>query len=63
METQQRKPYYVLRYNTANLVLHEGVGIDVYPNSGKAIQLYLTDEEVHKFDGKKKYVNYWNSIM
>ena len=49
----QRKPYYVLRLKTSNLVLHEGIARDVYPNSGNGIQLYLTDEEVQKYDGNK----------
>ena len=64
METQ-RKPYYVLRYKTSNLVLHEGIGIEVYPNSGKPIQLYFTDEEVQKFDGKKigKELEPYNEVM
>lgn len=64
METR-RKPYYVLRYKTSNLVLHEGIGIEVYPNSGKPIQLYLTDEEVQKFDGKKigKELEPYNEVM
>lgn len=51
----ERKPYYVLRMKTSNLVLHEGIGREVYPNSGNAIQLYLTDEEVRKYDGNKAY--------
>lgn len=49
----ERKPYYVLRLKTSNLVLHEGIVRDVYPNNGNGIQLYLTDEEVQKYDGKK----------
>lgn len=54
METQ-RKPYYVLRLNTSNLFLHEGIGREVYQNGGYTLQLYLTDEEVKKYDGKKVY--------
>lgn len=55
METHERKPYYVLRMKTSNLVLHEGIGREVYPNGGNALQLYLTDEEVRKYDGNKVY--------
>ena len=50
METQQRKPYYVIRVRYSCLKLREGIGREVYPHSGKAIQLYLTDEEVQKYD-------------
>ena len=53
METHERKPYYILRMNSSNLVLHEGIGREVYPHYGNTIQLYLTDEEVQKYDGKK----------
>lgn len=52
METQ-RKPYYVLRPFSSNLKLHEGIAREVYPHSGNGIQLYLTDEEVQKYDGKR----------
>ena len=49
METQ-RKPYYVIRHHTSYSKLREGIGREVYPHSGNAIQLYLTDEEVQKYD-------------
>lgn len=49
METQ-RKPYYVIRYKDSCLKLREGIGREVYPHNGNAIQLYLTDEEVQKYD-------------
>ena len=51
----ERKPYYVLRMKTSNFILHEGKARDVYPHSGNGIQLYLTDEEVQKYDSKKVY--------
>jgi hypothetical protein len=47
-----RKPYYVLRPVNSNFKLHEGIGRDKYPNSGNAIQLYLTDEEVQKYNSE-----------
>ena len=50
METQQRKPYYVIRYKDSFSKLREGIGREVYPHNGNAIQLYLTDEEVQKYD-------------
>ena len=50
METQQRKPYYVLRIANSCSKLREGIARQVYPHSGKAIQLYLTDEEVQKYE-------------
>ena len=49
METQ-RKPYYVIRQHTSYSKLREGIGREVYPYSGNAIQLYLTDEEVQRYD-------------
>ena len=49
METQ-RKPYYVLRPYNSYSKLREGIGREVYPHNGNAIQLYLTDEEVQKYD-------------
>lgn len=49
----ERKPYYVLRLKTSNLKLHEGNAREVYPSSGNAIQLYLADEEVQKYDNKR----------
>jgi hypothetical protein len=48
----ERKPYYVLRLRTLNLVLHEGIAREVYPHSGGQIQLYLTDEEVQKYNSE-----------
>lgn len=60
----ERKPYYVLRLKTSNLVLHEGIGREIYPN-GNAIQLWLTDEEVQKYDGKNvcKVLEPYREIM
>lgn len=49
----ERKPYYVLRMKTSNFILHEGIAREVYPHSGSGIQLYLTDDEVYKYDGHK----------
>ena len=52
MEQEIRKPYYVLRMFTSNFKLHEGIAREVYPHSGNAIQLYLTDEEVQKYNSE-----------
>lgn len=49
----ERKPYYVLRMKTSNFILHEGIAREVYPHSGNGIQLYLTDDEVYKYDDHK----------
>lgn len=49
METQ-RKPYYIIRVCNSCSKLREGIGIEAYPHSGKAIQLYLTDEEVQRYN-------------
>lgn len=48
----ERKPYYVLRLNGSNLKLHEGILREIYPNHGhgSGIQLYLSDEEVQKYN-------------
>lgn len=48
----ERKPYYVLRKTNSNFKLHEGNGRERYPNSGNAIQLFLTDEEVQKYNSE-----------
>ena len=48
----ERKPYYVLRPYNSGFKLHEGVGRKVYPHSGNAIQLYLTDEEEQKYNSE-----------
>lgn len=50
----ERKPYYVFRMKNSNLALHEG-SARIYYRGGNAIQLYLTDEEVQKYDGNKVY--------
>ena len=50
METQQRKPYYVLRIANSCSKLDEGIVRQAYPHNGKAIQLYLTDEGVQKYN-------------
>lgn len=61
----ERKPYYVLRMKTSNLILHEGIGRKVYSHNGSAIQLYLTDKEVRKYDGNKvcKVLEPYSEIM
>ena len=48
----ERKPYYVLRQFSSNLKLHEGMLREIYPNNGHGggIQIYLTDEEVQKYN-------------
>lgn len=46
----ERKPYYVLRPFCSKFKLHEGIGREVYPHNGNTIQLYLTDEEVQKYN-------------
>lgn len=48
----ERKPYYVLRPANSNFKIHEGNGREAYPHSGNAIQLYLNDEEVQKYDSE-----------
>lgn len=48
----ERKPYYVLRMKNSNLKLHEGVAREVYSHGGNVIQLYLTDEEVYKYNAE-----------
>lgn len=48
----ERKPYYVLRMFGSHFTLREGIGREVYPHSGNAIQLYLTDEEVQKYNAE-----------
>jgi len=45
----ERKPYYVLRLKNSNLALHEGSARKYY-HGGNAIQLYLSDEEVQKYN-------------
>ena len=48
----ERKPYYILRIFCSNFILHEGILREIYPNHGHGggMQLYLTDEEVHKYN-------------
>lgn len=48
----ERKPYYVLRQSGSNLKLHKGILREIYPNNGHGggIQIYLTDEEVQKYN-------------
>lgn len=53
MNDMTRKPYYILRLKTSNFILHEGIAREVYPHSGNGLQLYLTDEEVRKYDSRK----------
>lgn len=53
MVEEIRKPYYVLRLKSSKFNLHEGIAREVYPHSGSGIQLYLTDDEVKKYDSRK----------
>lgn len=48
----ERKPYYILRMKKSSFILREGKVGEVCPNSAR-IQLYLTDEEVQKYDNKR----------
>lgn len=48
----ERKPYYILHFADSNFKLHEGNAKDVY-RGGNGIQLYLTDEEVQKYNSEK----------
>ena len=38
---------------SSNFILREGIAREVYPHSGNGIQLYLTDEEVQKYNNKR----------
>lgn len=59
-----RKPYYIRRMFSSNFTLHEGLGREVYPHSGHAIQLYLSDEEVQKYSSEeiKKILKPYNEV-
>ena len=48
----ERKPYYVLRQFGSKFILREGIAREIYRkrSSGSAFQLYLTDEEVQKYN-------------
>ena len=48
----ERKPYYILRPYNSRFKLHEGNGREAYSHSGNAIQLFLTDEEVQKYNSE-----------
>lgn len=48
----ERKLYYILRPSGSSFILHEGIGRDKYLNGGNSIQLYLTDEEVQKYNSE-----------
>ena len=53
METQ-RKPYFISRIAKGqSYKLHEGFALASRSGGGTVIQLYLTDEEVQKYDGYK----------
>lgn len=55
METQQqqRKPYFISRIaKRHSFKLHEGFALK-YRSGGTVFQLYLTDEEVQKYDNNK----------
>lgn len=54
METQ-RKPYFISRIAKGqSFKIHEGIALTrISGSSGTTLQLYLTDEEVQKYDNKK----------
>lgn len=53
METQ-RKPYFISRIAKGqSYKLHEGFALTSRSGGGTVFQLYLTDEEVQKYDCKK----------
>ena len=61
----ERKPYYVIRYFSSNLKLHEGILREKYPHDGTAIQLYLTDEEIQKYNHEtaKEILRHYSEII
>ena len=64
METQ-RKPYFISRIAKGqSFKIHEGFPLSNRPG-GTALQLYLTDEEVQKYDNKKvcNILKPYNEIM
>ena len=53
METQ-RKPYFISRIAKGqSFKLHDGFSLIGRTGGGTSIQLYLTDEEVQKYDNNK----------
>ena len=53
METK-RKPYFISRIaKRQSYKLHEGFPLSYRSGGGTALQLYLTDEEVQKYDNNK----------
>lgn len=53
METQ-RKPYFISRIAKGqSFKIHEGFSLSNGHSGGTVLQLYLTDEEVQKYDNKK----------
>ena len=53
METQ-RKPYFISRIAKGqSFKIHEGFSLSNGRAGGTVLQLYLTDEEVQKYDNKK----------
>ena len=53
METQ-RKPYFISRIaKRQSFKIHEGFSLSNGHCGGTVLQLYLTDEEVQKYDNKK----------
>ena len=46
----QRNPYYILRARESYWLLRRGILREIYPHSGNAIQLYLSDEEAQNYN-------------
>lgn len=49
----ERKPYYITRLHNSLFALKEGTPFSYRTGGGTSIQLYLTDEEVQKWNTKK----------
>lgn len=49
----QRNPYYILRARESCWLLRRVIGREIYPHSGNAIQLYLSDEEAQNYNPDK----------
>lgn len=49
----ERKPYYISRISTSSFDLNEGTPFTYRTGGGTTIQLYLTDEEVQKYNSEK----------
>ena len=49
----EKKPYYISRISTSSFALNEGTSYTYRTGGGTYIQLYLTDEEVQKYNSEK----------